>query len=301
MFGHSRRAARRRCSFFAALSVTILVSPFAAQAQDTGGFHEVETKYIFGSFTLGSSTGIEGEKAFEPDTKAGFGKGGGHYGVGQTVLEYGYAPTQYRQIEFGLSLSFYNIASVPGLDDRNLATLNGFEAEFRSVLIDRNPSPIAVTLAVEPEFHGRDETSGAKVVNYGLEIKLEADAELVRNRLFWGFNLLYEPETTRADLGRWEKESTIGISSALAFQIVPNVASGADLWYMRHYDGAALNSFTGDAVYLGPTLYWKIAPKVLMSAAWEARIAGHEPGVSSALDLSDFSHHRAKVLFEFEF
>ena len=82
MFGHSRRAARRRCSFFAALSVTILVSPFAAQAQDTGGFHEVETKYIFGSFTLGSSTGIEGEKAFEPDTKAGFGKGGGHYGVG---------------------------------------------------------------------------------------------------------------------------------------------------------------------------------------------------------------------------
>ena|SRR5438067_4773543 len=301
MFGHSRRAARRRCSFFAALSVTILVSPFAAQAQDTGGFHEVETKYIFGSFTLGSSTGIEGEKAFEPDTKAGFGKGGGHYGVGQTVLEYEYTPTQYMQIEFGPSLSFYNIGSVPGLDDRNLATLNGFEAEFRSVLIDRNPSPIAVTLAVEPEFHGRDETSGAKVVNYGLEINLEADAELVRNRLFWGFNLLYESETTRADLGRWEKESTIGFSSALAFQIVPNVAIGADLWYLRHYDGAALNSFTGDAVYLGPTLYWKIAPKVLMSAAWEAQIAGHEPGVSSALDLSDFSHHRAKVLFEFEF
>jgi hypothetical protein len=301
MFDHCRRAARRRCSFFAALSVTILVSPFAAQAQDAGGFHEVETKYIFGNFTVGSSTGIEGEKAFEPETKADFGKGSGHYGVGQTALEYEFTPTQYMQIILGPTVSYYNIGSVPGLDDRNLATLNGFEAEFRSVLIDRNPSPIAVTLAVEPEFHGRDETSGAKVVNYGLEIKLEGDAELVKNRLFWGFNLLYEPETTRADLGRWEKESTIGISSALAFQIVPNVVIGADLWYLRHYDGAVLNSFTGDAVYLGPTLYWKIAPKVLMSAAWEAQIAGHEPGVSSALDLSDFSHHRAKVLFEFEF
>jgi hypothetical protein len=205
------------------------------------------------------------------------------------------------QIELGPSVSFYNVGGVPGLDDRNLATLNGFEAEFRSVLIDRNPSPIAVTLAVEPEFHSRDETSGAKVVNYGLEIKLEADAELIKNRLYWGFNLLYEPETTRADLGAWERESTFGLSSAFALQIVPDVIVGVDLWYLRHYDGTVFNSFTGDAVYLGPTFYWKIAPKVLMSAAWEAQIAGHEPGVSSALDLADFSHHRASLLLEFEF
>src|SRR5262249_43496562 len=44
------------------------------------------------------------------------------------------------------------------------------------------------------EFHSRDETSGAKVVNYALEAKLEADAELIQNRLYWGFNMLYEPE-----------------------------------------------------------------------------------------------------------
>jgi hypothetical protein len=156
-------------------------------------------------------------------------------------------------------------------------------------------------LALEPEFHSRDETNGAKVVNYGLEARLEADAELVKNRLFWGFNLLYEPETTRADFGIWQRESTFGVSSALAFQIVPNVVVGADLWYLRHYDGAAFNSFTGDAVYLGPTFYWKIAPKVLMSAAWQTQIAGREPGVSSTLDLTDFSRQRARLLLEFEF
>ena len=301
MFGHSRSAARRRYALYAALSATISVFPVAARAQSADSFHEVETKYIFGSFTFGASTGIEGEKAFEPETRGDFGKGGGHYAVGQTVLEYEYTPTQYMQIELGPIVSFYNIRGVPGFDDTNLTTLNGFEAEFRSVLIDRNPSPIAVTLAVEPEFHGRDETSGAKVVNYGLEVKLEADAELVKNRLFWGFNLLYEPETTRADLGVWEKESTFGISSALAYQIIPNVIIGADLWYLRHYEGVGFNSFTGDAVYLGPTLYLKLAPKVLLSAAWETQIAGHEPGVSSALDLADFSHNRARLLLEFEF
>jgi hypothetical protein len=138
-------------------------------------------------------------------------------------------------------------------------------------------------------------------VNYGLEAKLEADTELIKNRLFLGFNLLYEPETTRADLGMWSRESTLGLSSALAFQIIPNVVIGADLWYLRHYDGALFNSFTGDAVYLGPTFYWKIAPKVLMSAAWEAQIAGREAGITSALDLTDFSRQRARLLLEFEF
>ena len=34
-----------------------------AQAQDYAAFHELETKYIFGNFTVGSSTGIEGERA----------------------------------------------------------------------------------------------------------------------------------------------------------------------------------------------------------------------------------------------
>jgi hypothetical protein len=299
--GDARESIPRLFARFTAAATFMLVATVAARAQGADAFHEVETKYIFGNFTVGSSTGIEGEKAFEPETKADFGKGGGHYAAGHTALEYEFTPTQYMQVILGPIVSFYNIHNVPSLDDRNMAAVNGFEAEFRSVLIDRNPSPIAVTLSLEPEFHSRDETSGAKVVNYGLEARLEADTELIKNRLFLGFNLLYEPETTRADLGRWQNESTFGISSALALQVVPGVVIGADLWYLRHYDGAAFNSFTGDAVYLGPTFYWKIAPKVLMSAAWEAQIAGREPGVSSTLDLTDFSRQRARLLLEFEF
>ena len=38
-----------------------------------------------------------------------------------------------------------------------------------------------------------------------------------------------------------------------------------------------------------------------MSAAWETQIAGHEPGVSARLDLTDFSRQRARLLLEFEF
>ena len=275
---------------------------FAAGAHaEDATFHELETKYIFGNFTVGSSTGIEGERAFEPNTTANFGKRSGHYGASQTELEYEYTPSQYVQIEFGPTVSAYNIHGVPGFDDANMAAVNGFTGEIRTVLIDRGPSPFAVTMSLEPEFRSRDETSGVKVVNYELEAKLEADAELIKNRLFFAFNLLYEPETTRGDLGIWQDEATVGASAALAFQVVPNVVIGADLWYLRHYDDMAFGTFTGDAVYLGPTLFWKISSKMLMSAAWETQVAGREAGVTSALNLADFSRQRARVLFEFEF
>ncbi len=133
--------------------------------QDFSAFHEIETKYIFGNFTVGSSTGIEGEKAFEPETEADFGKRGGRYAAIETELELEYTPTQYMQIEFGPTVSYYNIQNVPGLDNRNMGGVNGFEADFRFLLLDRGPSPFAVTVSIEPEFHSLDETSGAAVSN----------------------------------------------------------------------------------------------------------------------------------------
>lgn len=273
----------------------------AARAEDDTAFHELETKYIFGNFTVGSATGIEGEKAFESENLISLGKRGGRYGALQSVLEFEYTPTQFTQIEFGPIVSAYDIRNVPGLEDRGSWGMGGFEAEFRSVLVDRGALPFAVTLAIEPEFHNLDETSGANVINYGLETKLEADAELIKNRLYLGFNLLYEPETTHNNVGSWDDESTIGGSVALAWQIIPNVAVGADLWYLRHYDGLTFRTFTGDAVYLGPTFYWKINNKMLMSAAWETQVAGREIGIPGPFDLTDFSRTRARLLVEYEF
>jgi hypothetical protein len=91
------------------------------------------------------------------------------------------------------------------------------------------------------------------------------------------------------------------VSSALALQIIPNVVIGADVWYLRHYEGLTLGSFTGDAVYLGPTFFWKIGPKTLVSASWEAQVPGHQLGDASPLNLADFSRQRARLVFEFEF
>jgi hypothetical protein len=84
---------------------------------------------------------------------------------------------------------------------------------------------------VEPEWHNFDEINGATVSNYALETKIEADAELIKNRLFYAFNILYEPEGTITGTNPtgWDPESTFGVSSALAFQVIPNVVIGAGL------------------------------------------------------------------------
>lgn len=284
-------------------AAALLTDAAPALAQDANAYRSIETKYIFGNFTVGASTDKAGDKAFEIESESDFAKRGGKYFANASALEFEYSPTNEFQIEAGPTVSYYNIHGVPGLDDRSAAVLNGFEADFRYAILPRGSWPFALTASVEPEFHSRDETSGDKVRNVGLESRLEADTELVKNRVYLGFNLLYEPETTRAAAGGpWESESTVGGSSALGFRVIPNVVVGADLWYLRHYEGPTLNTFTGDAVYLGPTVYWHIKHHMLMSAAFEAQVAGHEVGAMPAnLDLIDFSRNRARVLFEVEF
>jgi hypothetical protein len=295
------RARGKTWALGSAVAVAALFAGIPAYADDANNnFYEIETKYIFG-FTTGSGIGLEGEKEFSPETIINFGKRDGRYAVSETKFEYEFTPNQYIQIELGPIASYYDIRNVTGLDDMNAVKWNGFFAELRYLLFDRGTNqPLAVTLSAEPEWHAFDETSGARVVNYGLELKVNADLELVANRLYLGANTLYEPETTRADLGVWDQESTLGQSLALAYRVRPDVTIGVEAWYLRHYDGIFFNSFTGDTVYVGPTLYVQLATKAFMTAAWNSQIAGHEVGVGP-FDLADFSRHRAKVKFAYEF
>jgi hypothetical protein len=89
----------------------------------------------------------------------------------------------------------------------------------------------------------------------------------------------------------------------LAYRITPKVTLGAEAWYLRHYDGAWFNSFTGDAVFVGPTLYFQIARKAFMTAAFNAQVAGREITDDGTLDLnlSEFTRYRTKLKFAYEF
>ncbi len=294
-----------RILFFCSAAVVVLVTAADRQAKAEeqekiqNGFYEIETKYIFG-FTEGSGIGLEGEKELSPEIDGAFGKRDGSYTATETRLKYEFTPNQYVQIELGPMLSSHNIRNVTGLDDRNQTQFAGWFTELRYQLLDRPSSPLAVTLAVEPEWHRYDETGGAPVENYALETRINADLELVPDRLFFGSNLLYEPETTRDQTGSWLNEATIGASAALSYRVVPAVVIGGEAWYLRHYGGVSSMPFTGDAVFVGPNLYIQLTPKMFVQAAWNVQVGGHEPGVGS-LDLSDFPRNRARLKFAVEF
>ena len=287
-------------------ALMIAVNAFAARAQDNSAiWRDVETKYIFG-FTSGSGIGLEGEREFSIESVSRFGKHDGRYGASETKFEYEFTPNQYVQFELGALASWHNIQGVTGLDDRNQTAFAGLFGEVRYLLLDRGPSsPLAITLSAEQVWRRIDETDGARVKNFEMELKLNADLELIQNRLYLGANLLYEPEATRDPEGvgaGWMKESKGGISGALSYRILPSVFVGAEVWYLRHYDGSWLNSFTGDAIFAGPTLYVQLARKVFMTAAWNTQIWGREvDNPSASLNLAEFSRQRAKLKVAVEF
>ena len=71
--------------------------------------------------------------------------------------------------------------------------------------------------------------------------------------------------------------------------------------YDRAYDGLALQTFDGNALFVGPTLQINFSPKVLLAAAFMAQVAGHAVDDPRALDLTNFERYRANLKLEFEF
>ncbi len=284
----------------------VIAANITARAQDeTPIFRDVETKYIFG-FTEGSGIGLEGEKEFSFDTKARISKQGGQYWASETEGEFEFTPNQYVQFEFGPFMSAHSIHNVSNLDNRDQVAFGGVFGEIRYQLLDRGPSnPLAVTLSAEPEWRRIDETTGQVVDNYELELKADCDLQLIENRLYLGGNLLYEPEATHDPdhLGMgWVKESTGGVSAALSYRVVPAVFVGTEAWYLRHYGGTWFNAFTGDATFIGPTLYIQLSPKMFITAAWNWQVRGSEVGDPTAkLNLSEYSRQRAKLKVAVEF
>jgi hypothetical protein len=272
-----------------------------ARADDASSWHDLETKYIFG-FTTGSGIGLEGEKEITIDTIGRFGKRDGHYAATETKYEFEFTPSQFIQIEFGALGSTHHIGGVTDLDDRSQIALGGAFAELRYLAIERTSNnPLSVTLAVEPTVRRIDETSGERVRNFEFETTVNADLELLKNRLFAGVNLLYEPEVTRTVTGDTQREATFGGSAALSLRVASNVVLGGEVWYLRHYDAANLTAFTGDAVMLGPSLYIRFTPKMFMTAAWNTQVWGREVGNPVSLNLSEFQRNRAKLKFAWEF
>jgi hypothetical protein len=196
-----------------------------------------------------------------------------------------------------------SVNNVDGLDNFHNFNFSGLSAEFRFLLLGLGPdSPIGLTFVVEPEWARVDGVSGALTRDFSTTFKLVADTELIPNRLYAAANLIYTPGIAR-EYGAtdWQQSSELGMTAAVAYRIAPTVTLGGELQYYRAFDGLGMQSFLGNALYIGPTLHIQFSNKVMLAAAFSTEISGHAAGEGRSLDLTNFQRNLANLKLEIEF
>jgi hypothetical protein len=295
-------SARKSLTALLIASIAGMVSYARAEEADQAGEKQrVDTEFIFG-FTAGADVGEPGEKELEHQTAAQWDKRDGSYVAGSDQLRFETSPVQDFRFEIGVPIAYYNISGVTGLDDRNQAAINGIATEFRYRLLDRDTAPFSLTLGAEPHWSRTDEVSGEPVNNYGGELSVALDKELVKDRVFGALNLIYDPETTWSRItGLWEQDSTLTFAAAVTTQVSPGIFIGAEAHYLRKYDGIGLDTIQGQAFFLGPSTFVRLSKSLAISGAWGFQIAGRATGTAAALDLTNFTRQQATLRIEYNF
>jgi hypothetical protein len=261
----------------------------------------IDTEHLFG-FVTGTDVGRVGEREFQSRTTGRFSKSGGHYRAINQELELEFVPAKDFRIEVGGSFAAHDIGGVPGLEDRRQFAWQGISIDLRYRLLDRGTAPIGLTFAAESRLSRIQETSAALVRNYGTELTVAFDRELIPNFAVAALNLIYQPEWTRfSDTRATEQESSIGAALAVMAQMRPGIFVGGETRYLRKYEGIGLNDFAGQALFVGPTAYLQLSERSRLTAAWSFQAWGRSPQSSLALDLSNFERHQARVIFGFNF
>jgi hypothetical protein len=247
-------------------------------------------------FVKGSDIAAPGERPLTLFYEAHFGRRE-TYLAQQPKVEAGFSPNERLHLAFGAWLDHVR-EEVPGVADDNRWG-GGVAAEAKLQLVQRSPAtPVGFALLAAPHFSAAE--AGERSVS--LELALIADTELVRDRLFAAFNLLYEPERVRGPgETEWTRESLFGVSAALVARVTPTVFIGGELQYFRAYDGYFFNTFAGHALYAGPVLTIDISERASLTLAWAAQVAGRAAGSGGNLDLDNFERHRVRARWSTQF
>ena len=257
--------------------------------------HGVSTEHLFG-FTKGSDIDAVGSRHSIADLSGRFGKQTGSYASASQHFEYGFTPWRDVHVALGGAFAVHRISGVEGLENCQQAGFEGLSFEMRYRLLDRIQAPVGLTIVAEPHWARLDEVDGQRANKFALELTLAVDRELIKDRLYAAFNLIYEPEWVRLKAsGEVERESTIGASFAGMTPIMPSVLAGGEIRYLRSYDGAALNGFAGQALFLGPILFANVNDTLALVAAFSVQVAGRAAGGTGRLDLENFERYRAKL------
>jgi hypothetical protein len=305
-YARRRRARHRtRPTFAIELSIVALivctVCGLAEAGKGPAKSADVDTEHLFG-FTEGSDIGEAGEREFESDSTFRSGKTTGSFTDTASELEFKYTAFESFRISALATLAYYDIGGVNGMDDRRQGSLQSLAFNARYRLLDHDSAPFGLTVSLEPHWGFADETSGAVIRHFGWEGDLLFDRALVPDLVFGALNFHYDTDRAQTVAGGGaEQQPTLGVFVALAGQVMSGVWIGGEARYFRAYEGAGLEIFSGDTLYLGPTLYAKLSERAWISMAFDVQARGRSVTNPGALDLVDFERYQGKFRFGFEF
>lgn len=280
----------------------VTIRPYRNPALAAAAAHPVETESLFG-FTLGSDIDAEGTMGVALETMGGFGRRDGRYTGLNSKLEFSWAAAKNLSVSASLLGGYWNIANNPNLPDTNAMRFRGIGGEVRWRWLERGPSPVGLTLHLEPSITMADEVTGEAGTGFASENKLIMDAMLVPDRLWGAINLVYDVEQFRpwAEGAVTEEGSVGGITGALTARVSQSFFIGAEMRYLYAFDGLTIGKQVGRALYMGPTAYWRISDNAWLSLAWNIQVAGNENNDPRRLDLTNFSRNVVRIKFGWEF
>ena len=261
---------------------------------------EVPSEDIFG-FTSPTAVGNPGDINFANENDGRLGKRGGGYRALNDKFEFSKTLSDDLWLAGSFFGAFYRVRDVSGLNDVSQTAFDGLSFEIERRILRRGAgNPLAISLSVEPRWGRIDNVAGEVSNSLGTAFKLFADAVVVPDKLFWGANLEWAPQTGQDPMarGRWINSSSTFASMALAAALSPQVYIGVETRYLSAFDGLWLNRNLGNALYVGPTFLWRITEKVSINATFQPQIWGRasaSPGFSLDLDNFERAQFRAKL------
>jgi hypothetical protein len=303
MFQPSKGWAMRPVVRFAIpLTLALLFSPkhllageaIAKGSPAAGGEAEepFDAEHIFG-FVDGSDIGEQGEQEIESVTVGRIGRIGS-YNNAANETSYRNTITDQIRLSVGTETDYYNIHNVAGYENISAATFSGLTAELRVNFFNRQTSPFGLSVSFNPEWRQFDPDSGARSLNYELPVSVLFDKEIITQKLFVGSSLTYGPEFLRVDHS-FEHDDSLTVTAAASYQVAQNIFAAAEI---RHENTAVNGDMVAHALYVGPSVYYKLLPNFSIKLAWAAQI----PDVGArSLDLTTYDRNQFELHLSYGF
>jgi hypothetical protein len=259
---------------------------------------------IFG-FTSPTDVGNPGDSGFANENDGRFGKRQGSYGALNTKYEYSHTVADGWWMAGSLFGAYYHAQDVTGLVNVNHFDFDGLSFEIEHRIVDRSAGqPFAVSISVEPRWGRLDSVTGLHSNSYAAAIKLFVDAPILPNKLYWAANMIWAPqlEEDPNNPSQWLNSSTTQLSTALTYQISAQLFAGVEVRHLSAFNSAWPNDNIGNALYVGPTMLWKITDKIAFNATFQPQVAGRStasPDLHLDLDNFERAQFRAKIAVAF--